>query len=135
LHALPVPTWPELDVLAYTGCVWLRALGLAFLQAEFRPGAALCYVWVDLFFVDGCADFASYFDLAAGVVDAVGNCGLGAIFIDDCGGLGEGVWVSVGIGNVISPVWAAIVSAELAMRSKNEEGCWLSRWWSGSFAA
>jgi hypothetical protein len=85
--------------------------------------------------VDGCADFASYFDLAAGVVDAVGNCGLGAIFIDDCGGLREGVWVSVGIGNVISPVWAAIVSVGLAMRSKKEERCWLSRWWSGSFAA
>jgi len=85
--------------------------------------------------VDGCADFASYFDLAAGVVDAVRNCGLGAIFIDDCGGLREGVWVSVGIGNVISPVWAAIVSAELAIRSKKEERCWLSRWWSGSFAA
>jgi hypothetical protein len=76
--------------------------------------------------VDGCADFASYFDFAAGVVDAVGNCGLGAIFIDDCGGLRKGVWVSVGIGNVISPVWAAIVSAELAMRSKNEEVCGLS---------
>jgi len=135
LHALPVATWPELDVLAYTGCVWLRALGLAFLQAEFRPGTALRYVWVDLFFVDGCADFASYFDFAAGVVDAVGNCGLGAIFIDGCGGLREGVWVSVGIGNVISPVWAAIVSAELAIRSKKEERCWLSRWWSGSFAA
>jgi len=76
--------------------------------------------------VDGCADFASYFDFAAGVVDAVGNCSLGAIFIDDCGGLREGVWVSVGIGNVISPVRAAIMSEELAMRSKNEDGCGLS---------
>lgn len=73
--------------------------------------------------MDGCAEFASYFDFAAGVVDAVGNCGLGAIFIDSCGGLREGVGVSVGIRNIISPVWAAIVRAELAMTSKNEEGC------------
>jgi hypothetical protein len=73
--------------------------------------------------VDGCADFASYFDFATGVVDAVGNCGFSAILIDGCGGLREGVGVSVGIGNIISPVWAAIMSAELAMGSENEEGC------------
>ena len=72
--------------------------------------------------MDGCAEFASYFNFAAGVVDAVGNCGLGAIFIDSCGRLREGVGVSVGIGNIVSPIWAAIMRAELAVRSENEEG-------------
>jgi hypothetical protein len=72
--------------------------------------------------VDGCAEFASYFNFAAGVVDAVGNCGLGAIFIDSCDRLREGVGVSVGIGNIVSPIWAAMMRAELAVKPKNEEG-------------
>jgi hypothetical protein len=77
--------------------------------------------------VDGCAEFASYFNFAAGVVDAVGNCGLGAIFIDSCDRLREGVGVGVGIGNIISPVWAAIMRVELAMGLKNEEVCSCAR--------
>jgi hypothetical protein len=107
LYTFPVATRSELDVFANTRSVWLWTLGLALLEAELRPGAALCDGGVDLFFVDGCAGLAGNFDFAAGVVDAVGDCGLGAVFVDGCGGLRKGGGVGVGVGDIVGPVWAA----------------------------
>lgn len=86
LDALPVAARSELDVLAYTRRVWLRALGLPSLEAKFGPGATLSDGRVYLFFVDRGAGLAGDFHFPARVVYAVGDCGLGAVFVDSCGG-------------------------------------------------
>ena len=91
LYTLPISTRSELDVFAHTRGVWLRTLGFALLEAELRPRAALCNGWVNLFLVDSGASLAGDFDFPTGVVDAVGDCGLGAVFVDGGSRLGRAV--------------------------------------------
>jgi hypothetical protein len=79
--------------------------------------------------VDRCTGLAGDFDFAAGVVDAVGDCGLRAVFVDGCGGLGKGGGVGVGVGDIVGPVWAAECRTMLEMSSAEGERC-LRRAWS-----
>ena len=64
-----------------------------------------------------CAGLPSDFDFAAGVIDAVGDCGLGAVFVDSCGWLGNGCGVDVGVRDIVGPVWAAECVTMSAMTS------------------
>lgn len=78
---------------------------MPFFEPEFRPLPAGGHARVDGFVHDGCAHAAGGFELFAGVVEAVGGYGFGAVFVgaDLLGGEGAGV-VEI---FVVGPVGAA----------------------------
>lgn len=82
LHILPVSARPEDDILADGSRVWLRSLGFALLEPEFRPVSPLRHHGVHFFFVHCRPGFACGFHFAALVVDPVGDRRLGSIFVD-----------------------------------------------------
>lgn len=102
LHALPVARGPENDVLAYGGCVGLRALALAFFEAEFRPCAALSDGGVYSFAVYNGLGLGCHAHFLAGVVPFMCDCGFGAVGAGRCDGGGQ--CVLVGLAEVVGPV-------------------------------
>lgn len=118
---LPVHPRLERDVLAHAGGVEARAGGVPFFEPELRPLSAGGHARVDGFVHDGGAYAAGGFELFAGVVEAVGGYGFGAVFVgaDLLGGEGAGV-VEV---FVVGPVGAA--EGEIS-RARDEGVGW--RW-------
>lgn len=86
LVAAPGGRGAEDDVLADRGGVGRGAGGVARGEAELCPGLALGDARGDLFSVRGVADAAGRLDLLALLVEAVGDCRLGAVLVGD--GLG-----------------------------------------------
>lgn len=86
---LPVRHRSEDNIFRDTGCVCLRAFGLALLVAEFRPVLALGDTGIHDLLDDGFTDFPGGLDFLAIVADGPGYDGFGAVFVLDNLLLGE----------------------------------------------
>lgn len=102
---LPVHAWSEDDVLADGGGVKRRTGSMALLETEFRPCPPLCDLRVYVLLDDSGSDPTGDLDLLAFIVEAVGNDGLCAIFVDGDLLRGEGGGVIELL--VVGPVGAA----------------------------
>ena len=103
--SLPVHAGTEDDVLADGGGVERRAGGVALLESELGPGAALRDLGVDVFPHNGGLDPAGDLHLLSVVVEAVRDNRLGAIFVRRHLLCGEGGGVIELL--VVGPVGAA----------------------------
>ena len=89
---------------------------MALFRAKFVPGFSFCNARIDGLTHDGRADAARCLDLFTGIVEAVADDGLGAIFVGGDGLGGEaGGFVKV---FVVCPVAAIGVSAYKSLRDE-----------------
>lgn len=87
---LPRHAWSEYNVLSHSRSVRSRTGWVTFLVAELGPGATLCYLRIDSFSDNGGADAPGCFYFFAGIVEAVGYAGFGAVFVGCDLGCGQG---------------------------------------------
>lgn len=132
LVPLPGDAGPEDDVLPNAGGIEARAHGMPLFETELGPLAACGDTGRDGFPDDGFADALGEFDFLAGVVEGVGDFGLGAVFVGCDGWRGKGGGVVEFF--VVSPVRAAVgkVSVEMfGMSWKANRPTWLFWTWGG----
>ncbi|KAL8668611.1 MAG: hypothetical protein Q9168_006763 [Polycauliona sp. 1 TL-2023] len=120
LVPLPGDAGPENNVLAYAGGVEAGADRVALFEAELGPFAAGGNAGADGFADDGFADPLRKFDFFAGVIEGVGDFGLGAVFVGRDGGRGEGGGVVEFF--VVGPIRAAVDNFVSKCTSDGTEG-------------
>ena len=78
---LPRHARSENDILTHARGIEARTRRMSFLEPEFRPRTTFGDAGVDGFTGDGGADTTGGLDTLAFVVEAVGNDGLGTVFV------------------------------------------------------